>query len=387
MNTPLSNPKRQYLCIKKEIDEAIAKVVDSHRFILGKWVEEFEQRLARYFGLRHAIGVASGTDALLLALKALGIGGRDAVVTTALSFTATADTVLLAGGTPVFVDIDPGTFNIDTKRVEKYIREATSSSRSPNSPLPKAIIPVHLYGQSADMVPLLDAAGAHNLYVVEDVAQAFGGEYRGKKLGTLGQIGCFSFFPSKNLGSFGDGGAVITNDDEIAEKVRMLRQHGGKNKYNAEMLGYNSRLDALHAAVLSVKLKYLDEWNERRSRVAALYTRELGDVDGVVAPKTIEGIKHVYNQYTVRCRDRDRLGYFLKERGVETGVYYPIPLHRQELFAKHGKMYGQAPEAEKACREILSLPMDPLQTEAETLYVVKTIKEFYSPSRIKAMIQ
>ena len=261
-------------------------------------------------------------------------------------------------------------------KVLRYLEMKFSSGTS--SPgIPKALIPVHLYGNAADMERIVEIAKTYNLYIIEDVAQAFGGEYNGQKLGTIGDLGCYSFFPSKNLGCFGDGGMVVTNDEGLSEKVQKLRQHGGVNKYNVDMLGHNSRLDALQAAVLSVKLKYIDEWNEKRRQVASVYTEGLKSIRSVSLPVEQQGARHVYNLYTIRTSNRDGLKNFLKDKGISTGIYYPYPLHSQQLFLKRGKVYDVPVVAERVSREVPSLPIDPLQTDEETHYVIECIMEFH----------
>jgi len=366
MRIRMVNLKRQYLTIKPHIDEAIHEVVDSQNFILGPWVEKLEQRVASYIGVPYGIGVASGTDALLLSLKSAGVGPKDEIITTPFTFVATASTIALAGATPVFVDINPHTFNIDPDRVREAITEKT-----------KGIVVVHLYGLSAAMTELLDIADSYNLFIVEDGAQAFGGTYKGNKVGSFGLAGAFSFFPSKNLGGFGDGGMVVTSREDIAEKVRMLRQHGGKDKCNVDILGHNSRLDSLQAAVLLAKLKYVDQWNENRRKIASFYNEALKNIENLSIPYEPPEARHVYYQYTLRTPKRDALKKFLEQRGIETRIYYPYPLHRQGLFRKLGRIHGSLEEVEKASDEILSLPMDPFQTKEETMEVVRAVNDFF----------
>lgn len=364
MKIPIINLKRQYQAFKPYIDDAIREVVDSQNFILGPWVKKLEEKVASYIGVSYGIGVASGTDALLLSLKSAGVRPGDEVITTPFTFVATASTIALAGATPVFVDINPKTFNMDPDKVREAITERT-----------KGLAVVHLYGLSADMAELLDIADSHGLFIIEDGAQAFGGTYKGNKLGSFGLSGAFSFFPSKNLGGFGDGGMVVTSREDIAEKVRMLRQHGGKDKYNAELLGHNSRLDSLQASVLLAKLEYVDQWNRNRRTIASLYNEGLKGINNLSIPYEPPEAHHVYYQYTLRTPKRNALKKFLEERGIETRIYYPYPLHRQELFKSLGRVYGSLEEVEKASNEILSLPMDPLQTEEETKKVIQSIKE------------
>jgi len=330
-----------------ELNAAIQRVLRSGRFILGPEVEAFEREVAEYLGVKHAIGVNSGTDALAIGLRALGIGPGDEVITAPFTFFATAEAISQVGATPVFVDIDPRTFNIDPGLIEEKI-----------TPRTKAILPVHLYGQAADMDPIMSLAGKYGLKVLEDVAQAFGGEYKGRKLGTIGHAGAFSFFPSKNLGAYGDGGLIATDDDRVAEVARMLRAHGARKKYYNEVLGYNSRLDELQAAILRVKLPHVDAWNEARRRVAQTYNELLKDVPGVVIPYEATYAKHVYHQYTVRILDgrRDEVQRRLAEAGIETVVYYPVPLHLLPVYEELGCTLF---EVDRVAREVLSLPIWP----------------------------
>jgi dTDP-4-amino-4,6-dideoxygalactose transaminase len=329
---PILDLKAQYESIKDEIDAAIAEVLESTQFILGPAVRDLEQRVAAYCGCKYGVGVASGTDALRLTLTALGIGpgpfgtaqDKDEVITTPFTFIATANTISHCGARPVFVDIDPRTYNIDPAAIEAAITERT-----------KAIVVVHLYGQPADMDPIMELAEAHGLYVVEDAAQAIGAHYKGRRVGSIGHAACLSFYPTKNLGAYGDGGMVVTNDAALAEKVDILRRQGGKKKYHAEVLGFNSRLDSLQAAILGVKLKHLDDWNEARRRVAQRYNELLASLP-VTTPYESPDAYHVYHQYTIRAPQRDALAAYLKERGIGTMIYYPVPLHLQELYVSQG---------------------------------------------------
>lgn len=330
-----------------ELNTAIQGVLRSGRFILGPNVKVFEEEMAAYLGVRHAVGVSSGTDALLIGLRALGVGPGDEVITTPFTFIATADTVSRLGATPVFVDIDPVTFNLNAGLIEECISART-----------KAVVPVHLYGHAAEMDAILAIAHEHGLKVLEDVAQAAGGEYKGRKLGSLGDAGAFSFFPAKNLGAFGDAGLIATDDDELAEKARMLRVHGARKKYFNEVIGYKARLDELQAAALRVKLPRLDVANEGRRRAAVRYRELLADVPGIVLPRELPGVKHVYHQYTIRVLGgrRDGLQADLKEAGVASAVYYPVPLHRTPLYGGAGY---NLPEAERVSAEVVSLPIWP----------------------------
>jgi len=340
---------------------AITRVLRSGQFILGPEVEAFEREVAEYLGVKHAIGLNSGTDALVIGLRALGVGPGDEVITTPFTFFATAEAISLVGATPVFVDIDPKTFNIDPNLIPAAI-----------TPRTKAILPVHLYGRPAEMDAILAIAEEHGLKVLEDCAQAFGAAYQGKKVGTLGHAGAFSFFPSKNLGAYGDGGLLVTNDDGVAELARMLRAHGSKRKYYNEMVGYNSRLDALQAAILRVKLPHVDRWNEKRRQVAERYNQLLAGTPGLILPEVSEG--HVFHQYTVRILGgkRDRVQQALAEAGIGTMIYYPVPIHRLLIY---GHPEGTFLEAENASKEALSLPMHPALQSGDIHRVVAVLQE------------
>ena len=368
MNVPLLDLKAQYSNICDEIREAIDRVCESQHFILGPEVQKFEEEVAAFCGARFAIGMSSGTDALLASLMAVGVGPVDEVITTTYSFFATAGVIARCGATPVFVDIDPSTFNIDSNAVASKVTRRT-----------KAIMPVHLFGRCADMDPILEMAKNSGLHVIEDAAQAIGSyDDKGRQAGTIGDIGCFSFFPSKNLGGFGDGGMVVTNDENLAEDLRSLRIHGGKPKYYHRVVGGNFRLDALQAAILRVKLKYLATWTEARRHNARRYRslfEEMGLSKCVGLPGDSPG--QIYNQFVSRFPDRDRLQAFLKENGVETEVYYPVPLHVQECFQGLGYQTGDFPNAEAAARESLALPIYPEITEEQQTYVVEQISQFY----------
>src|SRR5919108_360338 len=343
MNIPLLDLRAQYRGIRPEIEEAIRQVLESGQFILGANVAALEQEVATYLGSKYAVGVGSGTDALVLALRALEIGIGDEVIVPAYTFFATAEAVMLLGATPIFVDIDPRTYCLNVRQVAERITART-----------KAVIPVHLYGQSADLAPLFDLAGAHGIKVVEDNAQAFGAEYKGRKTGSLGDAGCLSFFPSKNLGAYGDAGMVVTNDIALAERVQMLRTHGWRTKYYPEQKGYNSRLDELQAACLRVKLRYVDVWNERRRELAHCLSQRLMALE-IGIPYEAPQTKHVYHLYIVRLQDRVAAQRYLNEQGIGSAIYYPIPLHLTEPCQIYG--YGEAdfPNAELAARETLAL--------------------------------
>jgi dTDP-4-amino-4,6-dideoxygalactose transaminase len=368
MRVPLLDLKAQYATIRPEIREAIDHVCESQQFILGPEVMALEAAIVTFCGVSFAIGMSSGTDALLAALMTIGAGPGDEIITTPYSFFATAGTIARVGARPVFVDITPQTFNIDAQQVSAKVTTRT-----------KAIMPVHLFGQCADMDPILQVAEEYGIYVIEDAAQALGAQdEKGRQAGTIGHIGCFSFFPSKNLGAFGDGGMVITNDEELAETLQMLRVHGGKPKYYHRIVGGNFRLDALQAAVLRVKLTHLSAWTVARRRNARRYRQwfeEVGALKYVSLPEDTPG--HIYNQFIGRFSERNRLQTFLRERAVETEVYYPLPLHVQECFCDLGYRNGDFPHAEAAARESLALPIYPELTEAQQRYVVNQIREFY----------
>jgi dTDP-4-amino-4,6-dideoxygalactose transaminase len=390
VKTPLVDLKAQYDTIKEEIDAAIHRVVRSGQFILGSEVKAFEDEMAAYCGTRYAVGVASGTDALHLALLACGIKAGDEVITTPFTFIATAESIAKCGAKPVFVDIDPKTYNIDPEKIEQYLQSSQiTSPQSPDSPLPerertklrvKAILPVHLYGQPAAMERILELARKHNLKVIEDCAQALGAEYKGKKVGSLGDAGCLSFFPSKVLGAYGDGGMVVTSNPEIAETVRILRVHGSNTTYQHVMHGFNSRLDALQAAILRVKLEHLDRWNELRRSKAALYTRLLRRVDGIEPPYFEENCKSSCNYYTVRIKHsrlgRDGLRKHLESKGIQTMVYYPLSLHLQEVYKYLKHKSGDFRQSEQVQGQVLTLPMYPELSEEQIEEVVEEIRTF-----------
>lgn len=359
----LLNLKKQYEGIKDEIQDAISIVLNSSSYIMGEEVKKFEGEMVEYCEVKYAIGVASGTDALLLVLKALDIKPNDQVIVPTFTFFATAGVVSRLGAVPVFIDIDPVTYNINPEELEKRINDKT-----------KAIIPVHLYGQTAEMDQILAIADKYNLKVVEDACQAIGAEYNGKKVGNFGDAAALSFFPSKNLGAYGDAGMVLTNDNQLADMIKKLRVHGSEPKYYHNVIGYNSRLDTIQAAILSVKLKYLDEWTKGRQRVAANYDRLFKEYtldDRIILPqKKNKNSTHVYHQYVIRVQNRDRVKAFLKNKGVSTAVYYPLPLHLQACYAGLGYKEGDLPVAEKACQEVLALPIDPDMNKAQIKYVI-----------------
>lgn len=368
MNVPLLDLRAQFQTIRGEVMAAVERVFESQHFILGPEVEAFERDAAEYCRIKHAIGCGSGSDALLLALTALGVGPGDEVVTASFSFFATAGSIARLGARPVFVDISPDDFNVDPNLIERAI-----------TPRAKAILPVHLFGQCAEMDAIREVADRHNLPVVEDAAQAIGAGYCERRAGAIGAVGCFSFFPSKNLGGAGEGGLMTTDDDDLAEKLRLLRVHGMRPKYYHKVVGVNSRLDALQAAVLGVKLKYLDRWSDARRRNAEHYDKLFAEagVEEVTTPAVRPNRRHIFNQYTIRCSRRDELMDFLKRRGVGSEIYYPAPLHLQECFAHLGYKPGDLPATERASRECLSLPIYPELTEEMRQYVVEKIAEFY----------
>jgi dTDP-4-amino-4,6-dideoxygalactose transaminase len=344
----------EYHEIKDEIDEVVHRVLEGGHFILGEEVDAFEQEVAWYLGVRHSIGVASGSDALLLALMALDIGPGDKVITTPFSFFATASAAVRLGATPVFCDIDPRTFNLDPGSVRRYLEASYT-------PAVKAIIPVHLYGQCCDMDPLLELARTYSLKVVEDCAQSFGSTYKGRQSGGMGDIGCFSFFPTKNLGAYGDGGMVTTNDDRLADHVRLLRVHGARPKYHHLELGINSRLDAIQAAILRVKLQHVDVWTERKRTLAAAYDKELSGIDWLQVPYVMPGCRHTYYQYTIKvpAQRRAAIQQTLADAGIQVQVYYPEPLHTQPCFVGRQELPEEPASVDTVVSSVLSLPMSP----------------------------
>ncbi len=395
---PLLDLKAQYATIREEVREALDRVADSQYFILGPEVEALEREVADYSSCGYGIGVSSGSDALLVCLMAIDLKPGDEVITTPYTFFATAGAVARLGGVPVFVDIDPYSYNIDPAKIEAAITQRT-----------RAIIPVHLYGQMADMNPIMEVARRHNLIVIEDAAQAIGSEYEGRRAGSIGDFGCFSFFPSKNLGGFGDGGMVTTNDSALADRVKLLRNHGYRPKYYNKVVGGNFRLDAIQAAVLRVKLKHLDQWTEARQRNAARYrdlfneagmaidaqtvsstakggstvrtadgkSVSLESARGVVLPVELPNVRHIYNQFVIRCGRRDQLMEYLKQHKIGSEIYYPVPMHLQECFAELGHKQGDFATSECAAEETVALPIYPELTEEHLSSVVNAITEFY----------
>ena len=367
---PLLDLRKQYLSIKEEIDARLQEILESGRFILGPQVKSLEEEMAEFCRAKFAIGVASGTDALELALRALGVKSGDEVITTPFTFIATTEAISQVGAKVVFADINLDTYNIDPQKIKDRVTRNT-----------RAIIPVHLYGQPCEMDEIMRIAGENNLFVIEDCAQAIGAEYKGRKVGSFGNVGCFSFFPSKNLGGYGDGGMVLTNDEQIAEKIKMLRVHGSKNKYCHLLEGRNSRLDEIQAGILRVKLKYLNGWNEQRREKAKIYSElfhQGGLADKLTLAKTVEETKAVFHLYVARTKLRDELLNFLKSKDIFAAVHYPVPLHLQEVYKEGGQKLGDFPDAELAANEVISLPLYPEITQDQINSVVEAIKEFYN---------
>ncbi len=359
---PFVDLQAQYREIKGEIDDAVARVIESAAFILGREVEAFEAAFAEYLGARFCVGVNSGTAAIQLAVMACGIGAGDEVIIPANTFFASAEAVSTAGAMPVFVDADAVSYTIDPTKIEAAITERT-----------RAIMPVHLYGQAADLDPIFDLAARYNLVVIEDAAQAHGSLYRGKKVGALSQAGCFSFYPGKNLGAYGEGGAVVTDDADVARRVRLLRDHGSERKYHHEIIGYNFRLEGIQGAVLKVKLRHLDRWNDLRRAHAARYD-ELLSATPLTLPREMEYARHVYHLYVVQTEARDALQRSLTEAGVQTGIHYPIPVHLQPAYSSLPYKQGDFPEAERQAARVLSLPMYPELTDAQLKHVAEAIQ-------------
>ena len=380
---PMLDLKAQYKGIKSEIREAIDEVCDSQLFVMGPKVTEFESAAATYNQVKHAIGVSSGSDALLVALMALDIGPGDEVITSPFTFFATGGAISRLGATPIFCDVDPASFNLSTRAVERFIEERCDHQgdhliNKKSGGRVKVVMPVHLFGQTADMATLMPLARKHGLYVVEDAAQAIGAETStGERAGSVGDIGCYSFFPSKNLGAFGDAGMCVTQNDEIAEKLRVLRVHGGKPKYYHSVIGGNFRLDALQAAILTVKLKYLDEWTTKRQANAARYNEIfVSNANRIGIPENVEGGRHIFNQYTIRVSKRDELRAYLASKNIGNDVYYPVPLHQQVCFSDLGYAAGAFPESESAAASVVSIPVNPDVTIAQQEYVARHVLEF-----------
>jgi dTDP-4-amino-4,6-dideoxygalactose transaminase len=362
---PVLDLQRQYQNIREEMDAAVLGVLESGHFVLGPNVKALEQEVAHYCGCEYGIGLASGTDALRLAIDALGIGPGDEVITTPFTFVATGNTISRAGAKPVFVDIDPQTFNLQPSLVEQAITDRT-----------KAILPVHLFGQIADMDAIMEIAVRYDLPVIEDSAQAIGATFNGQQACSFGVVGCLSFYPTKNLGAYGDGGMAVTCNPEMAENLDLLRRHGGRVKYFHERVGYNSRLDEIQAAILRVKLRHLEEWGAQRRNVAARYDELLAG-SPVTTPYVAPGMQHIYHQYTIRAPQRDDLRAFLSDQGIGSMIYYPVPLHRQEMYADLNLGDGSLPESELAAKEVLSLPIYPEMSDEQIEVVASAVRRFY----------
>lgn len=395
MEVKILDLTRQYAQIKDEVEKAVCEQMESGMFIGGTSVMEFEKHFAQYLNVQHAVSVNSGTDALVIALKALGIKAGDEVITTPFTFFATAEAIAMVGATPVFVDIEEDTYNIDPNKMEDKITEKT-----------KAILPVHIFGHPADMTKIMSIAKKHNLFVIEDACQAVGAKFHEQKAGTIGDIGCFSFFPTKNLGAFGDGGMITTNNSDLAIVCRAFKEHGmaqngakarfildgigdelagtvspdslyNPYKYYNYLVGYNSRLDAIQARVLDIKLKYLDSYNARRTEIAAFYEKELGNFNGIITSKAKQTVTSVWHQYAFRCERKDDMGDFLASKGVASAAFYPVPLHLQKAFAGLGYREGDLPIAERITKQTVCLPIFPELQQEELEYVAKSVREFF----------
>lgn len=395
MNVRILDLTRQYAIIQEKVEAAVLEQMKSGNYIGGSAVIDFETKFAEYVGAKHAIALNSGTDALVIALKALGIGEGDEVITTPFTFFATAETVAMVGATPVFVDIEENTYNIDTTKIEEKITDKT-----------KAILPVHIFGQPVNMAEINAIAARHNLYVIEDACQAIGSAYGNKKIGSIGDVACFSFFPTKNLGGFGDGGMITTNSDDVAVICRAYREHGGAQngakarsilegvedtletnktgdalynpyKYYNYLIAYNSRLDAIQARVLDIKLDYLDGFNARRTEIAKFYNDSLAEIEEIKTPEVRDGVTPVWHQYAFRCDDKDAMGDFLASEGVGSAAFYPVPLHLQKAFDYLGYKEGDLPVAEKITKQTVCLPIFPELTQEELEYIVVSVKKFY----------
>ena len=380
MNIPLLDLKREYDFMKNDVNEAIKKCLQHQKWILGEEVKELEKKVSEFIGIKYCVGVASGTDALVISLRALSIKRRnedywekdDLIITTPFTFTATGDAILRSGATPLFIDVNLDTLNIDIEKVEEVLNSEYSSKIV-------GILPVHLYGNPCEIEEMKKLAEKYNLFVVEDCAQSFGAEYNGKKTGSFGDINAFSFFPSKNLGGFGDGGMVGTDDEKLFGISEMLRKHGGKDKYNVNYIGYNSRLDTIQAGILLTKMKYLNEFNTRRRKISQVYSEGLKNIEFIKIPVEKNSGFSVYNQYTIRIKNgkRDELKKYLEENGIKTAIYYPLPLHKMEVFEGKSKVFGSLENSERLCEEVLSLPIEPLLGESEIEYVVSKVKKFF----------
>jgi len=370
MKVPFLDLKSQYQSISEEIDTALRHVISATAFSGGPFVERFEEQFASFCQSKYAIGVGSGTEALWLALLALGIGRGDEVITVPNTFIATVEAISLCGATPVFVDVDEQSYTMNPDLLEEAITERT-----------KAVLPVHLYGQTADLAPIMEIARKHGLYVIEDACQAHGARYRGRRAGSIGDAGCFSFYPGKNLGAYGEAGGVVTDNPELTSKIRMLRDHGQSRKYCHEVIGVNSRMDGLQGVVLGVKLRHLPSWNAERRRIAEIYREQLSGVDGVILPTEMDYAQHIYHIYAVRVRNRDAFMASLTENGIGCGIHYPVPVHLQQAYNFMGMKKGKFPVAEKCADEVVSLPMFPELTKEQIEYVVYWVKSFFLHNR------
>ena len=377
---PVIDLKLEYDYMKDEINSAIQKCLEHQKWILGPEVNDLEDRVSNYLTVKYCIGTSSGTEALVLSLRGLAIKlkGReffnkeDLIITTPFTFTATGDSILRSGATPLFVDVDLNTYNIDVSKIDEAL------TKSPYKEKIIGILPVHLYGLASNMDRIMETAKKYNLFVVEDTAQAFGGSWKGKKLGSIGNCGCLSFFPTKNLGGFGDGGMVSTNDEEINDIIRCLIKHGGKDKYNVEHIGYNARLDTIQAAILLAKLKYVEEFNKKRREIANIYNENFKDIEEIETPAMLEEAYNVYHQYTIKVKHskRDEVKKYLEQQGISSMIYYPISLHKMKVFEGRCETYGSLENSERLCKEVLSLPIEPLFGRSEIEYVIKKVKEF-----------
>ncbi|OGP74748.1 MAG: erythromycin biosynthesis sensory transduction protein eryC1 [Deltaproteobacteria bacterium RBG_16_50_11] len=385
MKVPFLDLKAQYESIRPDIQVALHHVLERTAFAGGPFVAQFEEEFANFCGCQHAIGVGSGTEAIWFALLALGIGEGDEVITVPNTFIATAEAISFCGAKPVFVDIDEKTYTMDPNKLEDTLKTRLTSNASHLKPRPKAVLPVHLFGQMADMDPILDIAKAYDLPVVEDACQAHGASYKGRRAGSLGDAGCFSFYPGKNLGAYGEGGAVTTNNGDLARKIQMLRDHGQPQKYYHNIIGWNGRMDGIQAAVLSVKLKYLEIWNEARRQKAHLYDAFL-KLDHVVIPEQADYGRHIYHIYAIRIQNRDGLMKALAESGIGCGIHYPIPIHLQDAYRFLGYERGSFPTAETYAEELLSLPIFPELPEDQLEYVANGIKQFvFGKEQVKSV--
>jgi dTDP-4-amino-4,6-dideoxygalactose transaminase len=375
MKVPFLDLKAQYESIKDEISEAIQQVIDSCAFAGGPFVTEFERNFAEFCQCKHAIGVGSGTEALWMALLALGVGPGDDVITVPNTFIATAEAISFCGATPVFIDIDEKTYTMDPQKLEDYLKTPNTERQTPNRP--KAVIPVHIFGQMADMDSIMEIARRYGLLVIEDACQAHGAEYRGKRSGSIGDAGCFSFYPGKNLGAYGEAGAIVTNNTELAQSMATFRDHGQSKKYYHEMIGWNARMDGLQGAVLNVKLKHLQAWNAARRQNGKHYDDLLSQIDGLIKPVEANYAKHVYHLYVVRAKNRDKIISSLGSEAIYCGIHYPIPVHLQHAYNSLGIEEGNCPIAERCAAEYISLPMFPELTEDQQKLVRDELVHYF----------